>query len=217
METRSALHRAIEFAAFLLGAFGGFLTEIAPPQVSNVGFAVGVAQFVTAGGFLIATGRFDRDNPAANQFWLGLAILLMVAFVFTAIMYQKDLAQFTFNFPPDSEDAVKALGGADLTREANDLAVRLGWNPEDLGPSAKAELVDEFGGIGNRHYIWTAASIRSAERQLTLEYVFLVFTISLSFAAFVEVHYHSGNLRLPRPTLPKEDLPTESHPTVVSR
>ena len=212
METRTVLHRAIEIAALLLGAFGGFFTEVAPPQVTYVQFAVGVAQFITAGCFLIATGLFARGKPTSKRFWLGLASLLMVAFVYTALVYQRDLARYTFNFPPDSEEAVKALGGAELTKDARASAVKLGWDPDDLGPSAKAELIDEYGGIGNRHYVWTAASVRSAERQLTLEYVLLVFAISLSFAASVEVHHHSGNSGSPRSTLPQEDSPAGSQP-----
>lgn len=161
--------KGIETVTFLFAAFGGFLTDIAPPPEAGSKFAVGVSSILTLCVLLFvwASLKSFPAMPMRRIFFIAAGVCFVIA-VGSAIWYQSKYNELTYGYPPDRPSAI-GLAGTEMTpkaqaeKQANEL-------------KTNAELVADFGGTPSR--VWTPASMRSAATILTVMYIIVVLSIA---------------------------------------
>ncbi len=181
------LARAIQLVGVLFAAFGGFLTNLAPPDELKPAFAVGVASFLTLGVLLLISALAKHAPVEKYKFlWLGSGILTLALFGGLALAYQRNLLLRTFPFPRTTSET-SYVAGTDLTADGRRYVQE---NPS----SSATDLVLNFGGLDQRARVWTEASIAQSRRTLTILYVALVVCLAAAIFSFAE-----GILATPSP------------------
>ena len=179
MRGQKLLKRGIEAVTFIFAMFGGFLTNIAPPEEANSRFAVGLTSFLSLIVLLIITALVKKPlSRKSKRRWLAVATALFVLSVGSALAYLWNLDRLTFSYPPESARA-EYVGGTRLTPEA--LQYR-GEHP-DVTISG---VVADFGGMGNRELVWPPEAIRSAKLILIINYILLVLGLAGSIFCLTE-------------------------------
>jgi hypothetical protein len=178
---KSILGRGVQIVTFIMAAFSGFLTSIAPPDETKANFAVGMVSFgaLLVFLFIVVLARTRRLRPL----WFVLALVAGGFFLYFAFTYNDDRARLTFLWPPNAEP--KTLYVAGDINTLTEKAQKAKREDPNLTP---VELVAGFGGIApdlgidKRTAVWPAESIRASARKLLLDYVILV--LSLATAIF---------------------------------
>lgn len=173
------LARGLEVVAALLGAFGGFLLNIAPPDDTGVKFAVGVTSVLMLLIFLFIS-VFTQGNakPANRKYWLVIAGVSALLFAGSAFYYWRSFDRLTFLYPPDDTDQVRYVNGTELTKKGED---QMRASPN----MSRAELLDKFG-ENQRQAVWTQQSIDKANIVLVISYVAMVLTVTLALLCLIE-------------------------------
>ena len=173
MNDRKILLRATEMVAFLFAAFSGFLKGIAPPeQAARV--SVGTASFLALCVFLLLSFQGKKKVPVAeHRFWVMTGGALTIFAAASALLYVYNRDRLTFAYPPEPPSA-EYIAGTQYTPTAQAFMKTNGLS----APQALAQ----FGGLPNRHLVWTADSIIRARIILVASY--LLFVLSLAGAIF---------------------------------
>jgi hypothetical protein len=186
MTTKERIGKGAEVIAFLLAAFSGFLKGFAPPDETGASFAVGVASFAALLIFLLISALAQRNlDPSRRKYWYLAASLFSVAFLVLAFVYQDARTAHTFLWPPNEEPKTLYVAGSTLTPKAQAAVAK------DSSLTA-ATLVAGFGGIDKdlgvdkRTSVWTADSIRSVGRTLSIEYVVMVLSLAAAIFCLTE-------------------------------
>jgi hypothetical protein len=185
MSTENLIARALQIVGVILGAGGGFLIGIAPPDrvagEGNPRFAVGLATLAGVVLLLIVSSLTGtKSKPAHRKFWLTAGSILFVLFILGAITYPSTLDRLTFLYPEGVAEKQRYNNGTDLTPAA--IAASKRYEEEKGFPPSKAKLVAGFAGIEHISRVWTPESIRRAERTILVWY--LTLTLSLMGAIF---------------------------------
>jgi hypothetical protein len=179
MNGKELLARGIEVVTFLFAMFGGFLTAIAPPEETDAKFAVGISSFFALVVLLFIAVFVKKSRQKKYQkIWLGVAAFAFLLSMPSAFFYKSYLNQLTFPYPPDKIKA-EWVRGTELTPLAREYQASLpGITP--------AELVANFGGMGNRELVWTPNSINRAKLILLVNYTLLVMSLALTIFCLTE-------------------------------
>ena len=172
MKETQILVRATQAVAFLFAISSGFLKKVAPPESSQ--FCVGLASLLALCIFLLLSVLSARTfNRAAVRLWVILGGTFVVIAAASALTYFNNHARLTFIYPSD-KPAGEYIAGTEFTPRAKELSQKHGLSG--------SEVLAKFGGLPNRHYVWTQDSIDRARLILVVNY--LVFTLSISSAIF---------------------------------
>jgi len=175
----NTIAKGIEIVGFLFVAFGGFLTGIAPPEMADARFAVGVSSFLALILLFVFAALSKRHSQERfRTYWIGAAVVLFVLSIATAFVYKSKYDSLTFKFPPNSTK-VEYIAGTELTPQAQS------YKQQNPGIT-KSELLDDFEGPKNIEKVWTEESIRKAKMYLTGSYVALVLSLLGAIFALTE-------------------------------
>jgi hypothetical protein len=173
MKGRQVLVRAVEVVAFLLAAFGGFLKGIAPPEEATAGFSIGTASFLMLCVFLLLSTRVRKKSRTAERIlWVRIGAVLTVAAFAAGLLYWQNRNRLTFSYPPENPQA-EYIAGTQYTSMAAALAA---------AELSSSQIVARFGGLPNRHLVWSPDSIARASMILVVNY--LLFVLSIAGAVF---------------------------------
>jgi|GEM_PF-2337523 len=170
----------VQVVVFLFAAFGGFLTDIAPPAQTNPKFAVGLSSFLVLILLLIISAV--AGGAAAGKLykkWLVAGIALFVLALVAGFLYPWVLGKLTYVYPPLPEPPEAwRVQGLKYTKQAEDLMKQPpgNWTPGRL----ELELPYED--------IWTADSVGNAKALLLLNYVALVMSIAGAIFCLLEAN-----------------------------
>jgi hypothetical protein len=179
MTGKELLARGIEVITFLFAMFGGFLTTIAPPEETEAKFAVGLSSFSALIVLLfIAVFVKKWQQKKYQKIWLGVATFAFILAITSAFFYRSYLNQLTFPYPPENTKA-EWVRGTELTPLAKEYQA-------SLPAITPAELVANFGGMGNRELVWTQDSINRAKLILLVNYTLLVTSLALTVFCLTE-------------------------------
>ena len=182
MKSRQALVRAVEAVTFLFAAFSGFLKGMAPPEEATSFFSVGIASFLTLCIFLFLSARIKKKSRmAGRRLWVGAAGALTVVALAAALLYWHNRERLTYPYPPENPEA-EYIAGTEYTPRAAALAATAEFSP--------SQIVARFGGLPNRHLVWSPASIERAKMILVASY--LLFVLSIAGAVFSLVELGTG-------------------------
>jgi hypothetical protein len=161
----------VEVVLFLFAAFGGFLTNVAPPDDAGGHFAHGLASFSCLIVLLlvsaISKGRIKR------RYWIIAASIFLISFIGTGLFYKRVFGELTFPFPPETSQNQKLYVGAgtDYTDEARKALAK--------DPTLTAsELVDGLGGVDFKARVWPQRSLYNASLKLTIYYLLMVLSLA---------------------------------------
>jgi hypothetical protein len=175
---------AVEIVTLLFTAFGGFLTNIAPPSQTGTQFAVGIVSFVLLVVLLIVTA-VGRQAPGAlyRKRWIGAGVVCVVLFLPGAFFYWQSWERNTYGFPcnPSVARHVKATD-QDLT----DVAVK--WIQSNPGQASACELELNL----PSDQIWKPDAILAVSRRLLFLYTWLVVTLATALFSLVEANSPSA-------------------------
>jgi hypothetical protein len=213
MPAHNVIARALQLIGVLLGAAGGFLIGIAPPdRVANEGsprFAIGVATLAGLVLLLIISSiTAAKSRTSHRTFWLSSGGLLLLVFLVSSVKYPSVVDELTFLYPEGVVDKLRYTNGTELTPAASAAAKR--YETEKGFPPSKAKLVAGFAGVEHINRVWTPRSVRTAEQKLLIAY--LVVTLSFMGAVFAVVE---GTLRTPQTqdeSAPDQKVPTSTEP-----
>jgi hypothetical protein len=178
MNKHTLLARTIQTVVVLFGAFGGFLTAIAPPEVSTI--ATGTASLGALVLFLFATTLIRKGaKRRLLKIWAGVAGACTVIAIIAAVVYQSNLEALTFGWPPATLEQ-RHVRGSELTPHAMRYS-------EEHSEKSVSEVLADFGGLGNRELVWPESSISAAKRRLTTNYLLVVLGFSVAIASLLEI------------------------------
>jgi protein-S-isoprenylcysteine O-methyltransferase Ste14 len=181
MTTKDVVARSVETVTFILAAFSGVLTTIAPPEETTVSMTMGIVSFAAL-IILLFVSALTQDKPKASnkKYWLVVAAILFLAFLVLAYQYDSDRNRLTFLWPPNQpEQKLFVNGGDQYTPTAQAVHVA---HP-DYTP---ARLVSGFGGIDKRMSVWPAEAIQGASKRLKVEFVFMVLALAAAIFCLTE-------------------------------
>jgi hypothetical protein len=191
---------AIEIVTFLLAAFGGFLTKIAPPDQTRASFAVGIVSLVVL-IVLLVVSAFGRQatTPMYRKLWIVAGLVLLIIALPSAFFYQNALSDYSYWYPPNRPTArhLKA-SDHDLTELAKDYIAR---NPTDSCPAClELNLPSD--------QIWKPEAMNSARNKLLMLYLSMVVFLAAAIFCLIEANSpavrreqraNKQNLRSPAP------------------
>jgi hypothetical protein len=173
--TTNVLGAAIKVVAFLMAAFGGFLTNIAPPEETGIKLVLGLASLACLIFFLFISAV---AKDLGKRWWLIIAAVTAVVFIVGAVAYQQEVNGYTFTWEATGVRYVD--GGEHYTADAQTHA-------GNVGPQ---EFVQHYGGmaegVDSRYKVWTSDSIAHARLTLTLLYLLTVLSAAIAVFALTE-------------------------------
>jgi hypothetical protein len=179
------MRRAIEVVLFLFASFGGFLTNIAPPQ-SLIGGgtpvrSVQIASFLTLMVLLLVSALVKISRKRRYRLWIGTASIFFVSFVFFIVVYSRQFNENTFYY---FDGTRVVFGKVQMEGVAEKIDSFRKTHPgEEL---TKADLLAKFGGIHRITSVWTEASIRAEENKLETLYLISVLSLAISMFSLTE-------------------------------
>ena len=174
MSAKAILARGIDVVIFLFAAFSGFLSNIAPPEETNVRFAVGIASFFTLIIYL-----FIASLSQGKKRWLISALVSFLIAIAATFFYLHNFDKLTFKYPLDSDSQDLYIRGTEFTTDAEEYQ-------KETPLLTASELVARFEGPNYKSRVWKSGSIRRARIILTINYVILVLSIASTIFCLVE-------------------------------
>lgn len=174
------LARFIQIVVCLFAAFGGFLTEVAPPAQTNPKFAVGLSSFFVLIVLLIisAVAKDTRANKFRKR-WITAGVISFAVAILAGLLYPLTLNKLTYSYPPPPDEPTAwRVNGWELTRTAQDFIKE---NPGNHSPG-ELELKLPY------EEIWTASSVEQAKLLLIVNYICLVLAISTAIFCLLEAN-----------------------------
>lgn len=181
----SILLRAIEIVLFLFAAFGGFLTNIAPPSSLIGGGSpirlVGIASFLVLAILLLIAALVKISRKRHYRIWIGAAALFLVGFAVLIIYYNTELNENTFDY----FDGTRVVAGKVLIPSVADKigSYRETHPGEEL---TRADILAKFGGTQRITSVWTEESIRTEEQKLNKLYLMAVISLAIGLFSLTE-------------------------------
>jgi len=182
---KGLLISAIEVVTFLLSAFGGFLTRIAPPDQAGTPFAVGIVSFLLLIALLLVSAIARQSGRTAKpRAWTVAGACCFAIAVPAVFLYASALDRYTYWYPPEQPLARRVQASqSDLTELAKDYILR---NPND---ASAAELERNL----PSDQIWNKPAVDRINRLLLLTYLWLV--MALATALFCLIEANSSGLK----------------------
>jgi hypothetical protein len=179
---QALLAAAVVIVVWLFNAFDGFLVNIAPPRVQEIGgrgFAIGLASFIALLLLLFAqylTSFLDRAKWV-RLCWAIIGVSSLLAFMAISLKYRERFETMTFPHTPlGGGPPTRMLAGTEYTPQAERLVETISFSsPEDLMQQAGAESPME---------IWTRESILRTETSMIRSYQWLIITLCVALFAF---------------------------------
>ena len=168
----------VQFIGFLFAAFGGFLTDVAPPAQTNPKFAVGLSSFLALMALLIVSA-IAKTAPAGKfrKRWITAGLICMLIALISGLIYPWTLTELTYSYPPPPDaPEVQRVRGWVLTPTAKEFISR---HPETNSPG-QLELKLPY------EEIWTADSVAKAKILLLFSYIVLVLSIASGLFCLLE-------------------------------
>lgn len=169
----------VQFIGFLFAAFGGFLTDVAPPAQTNPKFAVGLSSFLTLMALLVvsALAKTTRNTKKIRKRWIRAGVICMLLALVFGLVYPWTLSELTYAYPPPPDaPEVQRINGWEYTATAKEFISR---RPGNYSP-ADLELKLPY------EEIWTADSVAQAKIVLLLTYILLVLSIGTGIFCLLE-------------------------------
>lgn len=181
MNTKKLIARSIGIVSFIFAAFGGFLKDIAPPEEAHAKYAIGISSMLVLCLLLVisALSQHKPQKKFKNQ-WLTTSIITFILTIIFSLMYYWLSLKYTFTYPSENE-IEELIAGSMLTPDAKEYLNRI--YPQNLDNS---QLLADFGGIKNRHMVWTNSSIIKVKIILTITYIMLVLSLSTTIFCLTE-------------------------------
>ena len=176
---KKLLSWALEVTVFMFAAFGGFLTNIAPPNQTAASYPVGIMSFLVLITLLVITA-LGRNAPSKTyrKMWITAGVVCLAAALPAAFIYPAALSRYTYWYPPEKPLSRHVQASADdLTDLAKDF-IRRG------GDTSPAELERNLPSDG----IWTKPAIARANRILLMTYAWLVLALATAIFSLVEAN-----------------------------
>jgi hypothetical protein len=187
MNEKQILVRAAQVVAFLFAISSGFLKKVAPPESSQ--FCVGLASLLALCIYLLLSVLSAKTlNRAAVRLWVIFGGAFAVIATASALIYFNNHERLTFFYPNDKPDG-EYIAGTEYTPRAREFS-------QAHALVSSGEVLAKFGGLPNRHYVWTQESINRAQLILVVNY--LIFTLSISTAVFCLLEIKAAQGRSPR-------------------
>jgi len=179
MITKTFVTRAIEVVAFLFAAFGHFLLNIAPPNETEVSFAVGFASFFSVLALLFISAKSnDLPRKKHRKRWLISVIIALVIAAISAPIYQYVFLKYTFAVDIKGQPQ-RFIRGTELTPYAKKYM-------ENNEAATVDQLVNDTGKLSQLDALWTNKSIILVKIKLTVAYVILVLSIMTAIFCITE-------------------------------
>ncbi len=179
MNSKFLIKRAVVVVTLLFAVFSGFLGDFAPPEEVDATFAVGFGSFIVLIVLFIASALArERSSIKRRRRWLMIAIIFFAASIASGLVYKRNFDWLIFAYPPESTEA-NYIAGTKLTPEAQRYQV--------TRAVSQAQLVAKFGGMQNRHRVWTPESLYQAKMILVVNYLVLVLSLASTIFCLTEV------------------------------
>lgn len=182
---RGLLAAAVAFIVVLFGTFGGFLTDIAPPDSlvggAHTSFSVGLASFVALLLLLLLQALATAVVPTgwARIGWIVLAAAAGVVFAIAALSYNESLqARTFFHAPREGGDPVRYVEGLQHTPLAEAYIKQ--------HPFATPEELLEAGHTDDPTVIWTKESLLNRGSILVRLYQVVVVALCVSLFSLLQ-------------------------------
>jgi hypothetical protein len=179
----------IEAVVFLFAAFGGFLTNIAPPPQTNASFAVGIGSFFVLIVLMIISA-ISREASALRyrRRWIKAGVICFLIALPLGLLYPWVLGKLTYPYPPLPEHPIaQHVNGWELTETARNF---IKGNPGNYSPGQlELELPYEE--------IWTASSLSAAKMLLLLHYTALILALSTAIFCLLEANISGILVKVP--------------------
>jgi len=173
----------IEIVTFLLAAFGGFLTRIAPPDQTRASYGVGILSFLVLIVLLIVSA-LARQAPSKTyrKHWIAGGVVCFLLALLGVLLYYEAWEQNTYAYPPE-KPMVRHVRASDKDR----TGIAQDWvlaHPNEASPAdLEANLPYEK--------IWNPEAIARANKRLLLTYGWVV--LSLATTIFCLIEANSGS------------------------
>ncbi|HEY1984083.1 MAG TPA: hypothetical protein VGG85_01665 [Terracidiphilus sp.] len=176
--SKSLLVWAAELVTFLLSAFGGFLTKIAPPDQTDASFPTGIVSFLLLITLLIISALGQQtDSKHKRTSWITAGAVCLAMAIPAAFLYSSALNRYTYWYPPEKPLTRHVQASdKDLTELARDYIRR---NPTD---ASAAELERNL----PSDQIWSREAIAATNRYLLFTYLWLVLTLATAVFCLIE-------------------------------
>jgi hypothetical protein len=170
----------VEVVVFLFTAFGGFLTNLAPPPQTNASFAVGIGSFFVL-IVLMLVSAIAREAPAKRhrRRWIKAGAVCFIIALPLGLFYPWVIGKLTYPYPPLPDQPVaQHVNGWELTDTAKNFIKE---NPGNYSPG-ELEM--------NLPYeeIWTDSSVSKAKMILLFHYTALILTLSTAIFCLLEAN-----------------------------
>ncbi|MBF0559542.1 MAG: hypothetical protein HQL08_12280 [Nitrospirae bacterium] len=181
---RGLLTWAVEIIGFLFSAFGGFLTNIAPPNRTNTTFSVGIVSFLLLIILLIVTAS-GRQAPGSRyrKRWIAFGTICFLSALPAVLLYWQALQLNTYDFPCTGSSTRHLMAGVqELTVESK--------NWIETHPYEKSACDLEMNLPSDQ--IWDSSAMLAAGKRLMLLYTWLVISLSTALFSLVEANSPYG-------------------------
>jgi hypothetical protein len=194
---------AIEVVLLLFAAFGGFLTNIAPPG-SDVKLPLGIAQFITL-CLLLYISAFSRYSLSMNKrkykknygLWLIVAGIFLVLTLASAFVY---FGQYEKRVIAKENWDVRLVRGQ-LTDSSRAICAE-----EKIGDTnaCEFELLNNFYTSNEvmNGKLWTRESVSAAKMRLLVSYIAFILSLSVILFAALELLLSKAPGKQDRPPAP---------------
>lgn len=194
-QAKAILVRGVGVVTYLMTAFGGFFTRIAPPDTTGAAYSVGIVSMLLL-AVLLGVSAFGSDDKDARRRgrWIRVGIAALVLALPLAFVYHDLLDRFSYGFPPEAPAERHLNAGSEaLLPKAQEWTRQ---HPTQASP-AELELNLPVGAI------WNAGALASASRALEISYVCLVVVLATAIFCLVEANVPVGRRRSPRIAAPR--------------
>ena len=193
-QAKAILVRGVGVVTYLMTAFGGFFTRIAPPDTTGAAYSVGIVSMLLL-AVLLGVSAFGSDKDARHRGrWIRVGIAALVLTLPLAFVYHDLLDRFSYWYPPEAPSERHLNAGRDtLLPKAQEWA-RL--HPTQASP---AELERNL----PIDAIWDPGALASASRALEISYACLVVVLATAIFCLVEANVPVGRRRAPRNAAPR--------------
>ncbi|HET6175617.1 MAG TPA: hypothetical protein VFE61_01715 [Candidatus Sulfotelmatobacter sp.] len=182
---KKAITGAIGTVAVLFAAFSGFLKGIAPPEGPTAMVSVGGASFLALCIVLFLSAAAKKGaRTKERKFLVVIGGVLAVISAAMMLTYWHNRERLTFAYPPEDPQA-EYIAGTHYEPAAKAWA--------DQRKRSKGQVVADFGGLPNRHLVWSDASIQGATITLITNYLFCVLSIAGAVFCLAQATATSGD------------------------
>ncbi len=180
LQTKAMLVRGVAVVTYLMAAFGGFFTRIAPPDTSGAAYPVGIVSVLML-ALLLGVSALGNDLQGAQRRrrWIRVGLGALVLALPLAFVYVELLQRYSYWYPPESPAERHLNAGHDaLLPRARE------WERLHPTQASPAELERNL----PTELIWDQAALASASRMLVISYACVVLLLATTLFCLVEAN-----------------------------